>query len=41
MSISPPPMSMNAVNSLGTTQSPLRVKPPMIATAPCDVASAP
>ena len=38
MSISPPPMNMKAVKVLGTTQSPLREKPPRIATAPAEVA---
>ena len=37
MSISPPPMSMKALKVLGTTQSPLREKPPRMAMAVCDV----
>ena len=40
-SISPPPRSMNALKVFGTTQSPLREKPPRMATAVCDVGSPP
>jgi NAD(P)-dependent dehydrogenase (short-subunit alcohol dehydrogenase family) len=40
-SSSPPPMKANAVNSSGTTQSPFLENPPMMANAPCDVASPP
>ena len=35
-SSSPPPMKTKAVNSSGTTQSPFRENPPMMANAPWD-----
>ena len=41
MSISPPPMNMNALKVLGTTQSPLREKPPRMATAPLELPTPP